>query len=148
MSDWLTAHAAHRRETANSREKWFFSQKPTTWKLAPKRDAVSVHSEFSPSPPSSARLVNRPTLRSVARQVTYFAAPPSYTTEDVIEISCHGSPVVLRFALERACGTRARLAELGEFTLRAYLKGRIDLTRAEAVRDLIVDQSSARGGGV
>jgi tRNA modification GTPase len=69
--------------------------------------------------------------------VTYFAAPRSYTTEDVIEISCHGAPVVLRYALERACAAGARLAEPGEFTLRAYLKGRIDLPRAEAVRDLI-----------
>lgn len=69
--------------------------------------------------------------------VTYFASPRSYTTEDVIEISCHGSPVVLRFALERACAAGARLAEPGEFTLRAYLKGRIDLPRAEAIRDLI-----------
>jgi tRNA modification GTPase len=69
--------------------------------------------------------------------VTYFAAPRSYTAEDVIEISCHGSPVVLRFALERVCAQGARLAEPGEFTLRAYLNGRIDLPRAEAVRDLI-----------
>jgi len=69
--------------------------------------------------------------------VTYFAAPRSYTAEDVIEISCHGSPVVLRFALDRACAAGARLAEPGEFTLRAYLNGRIDLPRAEAVRDLI-----------
>jgi tRNA modification GTPase len=68
---------------------------------------------------------------------TYFAAPRSYTAEDVIEIACHGSPVVLRFALERACAAGARLAEPGEFTLRAYLNGRIDLPRAEAVRDLI-----------
>ena len=69
--------------------------------------------------------------------VTYFAAPRSYTAEDVVEISCHGSPVVLRHALERACAAGARLAEPGEFTLRAYLNGRIDLPRAEAVRDLI-----------
>src|SRR5579871_1089901 len=69
--------------------------------------------------------------------VTYFAAPRSYTAEDLIEISCHGSPVVLRFALERACAWGARLAEPGEFTLRGYLNGRIDLPRAEAVRDLI-----------
>jgi tRNA modification GTPase len=69
--------------------------------------------------------------------VTYFAAPKSYTAEDVIEIACHGSPVVLRFALERACASGARLAEPGEFTLRAYLNGRIDLPRAEAVHDLI-----------
>jgi tRNA modification GTPase len=69
--------------------------------------------------------------------VTFFAAPRSYTAEDVVEISCHGSPVVLRFALERACEHGARLAEPGEFTLRAYVNGRIDLPQAEAVRDLI-----------
>jgi len=68
---------------------------------------------------------------------TYFAAPRSYTAEDVIEISCHGSPIVLRHALERAVAAGARLAEPGEFTLRAYLNGRIDLPQAEAVRDLI-----------
>jgi len=69
--------------------------------------------------------------------VTYFAAPRSYTAEDVIEISCHGAPVVLRHCLDRAVQAGARLAEPGEFTLRAYLNGRIDLPRAEAVRDLI-----------
>jgi len=69
--------------------------------------------------------------------VTYFGAPRSYTAEDVVEIACHGSPVVLRFALERACEQGARLAEPGEFTLRAYVNGRIDLPQAEAVRDLI-----------
>jgi tRNA modification GTPase len=69
--------------------------------------------------------------------VTWFAAPRSYTAEDVIEISCHGSPVILRHALEQACLAGARLAEPGEFTLRAYLNGRLDLPRAEAIRDLI-----------
>ena len=69
--------------------------------------------------------------------VTYFAAPRSYTAEDVIEIACHGSPVVLRYALDRLCQAGARLAEPGEFTLRAYLNGRIDLPQAEAIRDLI-----------
>jgi tRNA modification GTPase len=69
--------------------------------------------------------------------VTYFAAPRSYTAEDVVEIACHGSPVVLRHALERACKAGARLAEPGEFTLRAYVNGRIDLPQAEAIRDLI-----------
>src|SRR5579862_8155932 len=68
---------------------------------------------------------------------TFFAAPRSYTAEDVVEISCHGSPVVLRYALDRLCQAGARLAEPGEFTLRAYLNGRIDLPQAEAVRDLI-----------
>jgi tRNA modification GTPase len=69
--------------------------------------------------------------------VTFFENPRSYTAEDVIEISCHGSPVVLRFCVERAMKEGARLAEPGEFTLRAYLNGRIDLPQAEAVRDLI-----------
>ena len=69
--------------------------------------------------------------------VTYFAAPRSYTAEDVVEISCHGSPVVLRTCVERAVSQGARLAEPGEFTLRAYMNGRIDLPQAEAVRELI-----------
>ena len=73
--------------------------------------------------------------------VTYFAKPHSYTTDDVIEISCHGSPVVLRHVVEMAINAGARLAEPGEFTMRAFLNGRIDLTQAEAVRDLIESQT-------
>jgi tRNA modification GTPase len=69
--------------------------------------------------------------------VTFFQQPRSYTGEDVVEISCHGSPVVLRYCVERACQAGARPAEPGEFTLRAFLNGRIDLPQAEAIRDLI-----------
>lgn len=69
--------------------------------------------------------------------LTYFAAPHSYTAEDVVEISCHGAPAILRHCLDRAIRAGARLAEPGEFTLRAFLNGRIDLPQAEAVRDLI-----------
>jgi len=69
--------------------------------------------------------------------VTFFEKPHSYTAEDVVEISCHGAPVVLRHAVERALASGARLAEPGEFTLRAFLHGRLDLPQAEAVRDLI-----------
>ncbi|HWR53803.1 MAG TPA: tRNA uridine-5-carboxymethylaminomethyl(34) synthesis GTPase MnmE [Bryobacteraceae bacterium] len=69
--------------------------------------------------------------------VTFFEQPRSYTAEDVVEIACHGSPVLLRHGVERACVNGARLAEPGEFTLRAFLNGRIDLPQAEAVRDLI-----------
>jgi len=69
--------------------------------------------------------------------VTYFARPHSYTTDDVVEISAHGSPVVLRHIVELALARGARLAEPGEFTMRAFLNGRLDLTQAEAVRDLI-----------
>ncbi|MGO9125928.1 MAG: tRNA uridine-5-carboxymethylaminomethyl(34) synthesis GTPase MnmE [Terriglobales bacterium] len=73
--------------------------------------------------------------------VTYFAKPHSYTTDDIIEISAHGSPVVLRHVVELALARGARLAEPGEFTMRAFLNGRIDLTQAEAVRDLIDSQT-------
>jgi tRNA modification GTPase len=73
--------------------------------------------------------------------VTYFAAPHSYTTEDVVEIASHGAPVVLEFLLRRAIELGARLAEPGEFTQRAFLSGRLDLTQAEAVRDLIEAQT-------
>jgi len=72
---------------------------------------------------------------------TFFAKPHSYTTDDVVEISCHGSPVVLRHVVEMAVARGARLAEPGEFTMRAFLNGRIDLTQAEAVRDLIDSQT-------
>ena len=73
--------------------------------------------------------------------VTYFAKPHSYTTDDIVEIAAHGSPVVLRHIVELALARGARLAEPGEFTMRAFLNGRIDLTQAEAVRDLIESQT-------
>ena len=73
--------------------------------------------------------------------VTYFQKPNSYTTDDIVEISAHGSPVLLRHVLELALARGARLAEPGEFTMRAFLNGRIDLTQAEAVRDLIESQT-------
>jgi tRNA modification GTPase len=73
--------------------------------------------------------------------VTYFAAPNSYTAEDVVEIAAHGSPVVLDWLLRRTLALGARLAEPGEFTQRAFLAGKIDLTQAEAVRDLIEAQT-------
>jgi tRNA modification GTPase len=68
---------------------------------------------------------------------TLFVAQHSYTGEDVVEISGHGSPVLLERIVQLAIGAGARLAEPGEFTLRAYLNGRMDLVQAEAVADLI-----------
>jgi len=68
---------------------------------------------------------------------TYFPAPHSYTGDHVVEISAHGSPVVLRQIVATAMASGSRLAEPGEFTLRAFLNGRIDLVQAEAVADLI-----------
>ncbi|HVN94018.1 MAG TPA: tRNA uridine-5-carboxymethylaminomethyl(34) synthesis GTPase MnmE [Terracidiphilus sp.] len=73
--------------------------------------------------------------------VTLFKGPHSYTGEDVVEIAAHGSPVVLELLLRRAMELGARLAEPGEFTERAFLAGRLDLTQAEAVRDLIDAQT-------
>jgi tRNA modification GTPase len=73
--------------------------------------------------------------------VTFFAVPNSYTAEDLVEIAAHGSPVVLELLLRRALALGARLAEPGEFTQRAFLSGHLDLTQAEAVRDLIDAQT-------
>ena len=73
--------------------------------------------------------------------VTYFQAPRSFTREDLVEISCHGSPVILKGILRLALEAGARLASPGEFTLRAFLRGRIDLVQAEAIRDLIEAQT-------
>ena len=85
---------------------------------------------------------NRKATRRIDEAVvTYFAAPHSYTSEDVVEIAAHGSPVVLELLLRRALDLGARLAEPGEFTQRAFLAGRLDLTQAEAVRDLIEAQT-------
>jgi tRNA modification GTPase len=87
----------------------------------------------------------KPEARSQTRidevVVTCFAKPHSYTTDDIIEIAAHGSPVVLRHIVELCVAAGARLAEPGEFTMRAFLNGRIDLTQAEAVRDLIDSQT-------
>jgi tRNA modification GTPase len=69
--------------------------------------------------------------------LTFFPAPHSYTAEDVVEISAHGSPLLLRSIVAACMDAGARLAVPGEFTLRAFLRGRIDLVQAEAVRDLI-----------
>jgi tRNA modification GTPase len=69
--------------------------------------------------------------------VTWFPEPHSYTGEHVVEISTHGSPVVLREIVRELVEAGARLARPGEFTLRAFLNGRIDLAQAEAVADLI-----------
>lgn len=75
--------------------------------------------------------------------LSYFAAPHSYTGEDVVEISCHGSPVILRQVIDRLLMFGGRLAEAGEFTLRALGNGKLNLSQAIAVRDLISARSDA-----
>jgi tRNA modification GTPase len=69
--------------------------------------------------------------------VTWFQKPHSYTSEDIVEIAAHGSPVLLDHLLRQCLAAGARLAEPGEFTQRAFISGRLDLTQAEAVNDLI-----------
>ena len=69
--------------------------------------------------------------------VSVFRAPRTYTREDIVEINCHGGTLILRSVLEAVLKAGARMAEPGEFTKRAFLNGRIDLTQAEAVMDLI-----------
>lgn len=73
----------------------------------------------------------------------YFPAPASFTGEDVVELQCHGSPVVIDWLLETAIGAGARAAEPGEFSLRAFLNDKLDLTQAEAIADLISSGSRA-----
>ncbi len=117
-------------------------------------EAVSIASQLvrlrAPLEHARARLADvldpeRPETEADARideaLVTYFAAPNSYTAEDLVEIAAHGSPVVLDLLLRQALVLGARLAEPGEFTQRAFLSGRLDLTQAEAVRDLIEAQT-------
>lgn len=69
--------------------------------------------------------------------ILFFAAPHSYTGEDVVELQCHGGRIQARKILEAATASGARIAEPGEFTKRAFLNGKIDLAKAEAVMDLI-----------
>ncbi len=72
---------------------------------------------------------------------TVFRAPHSYTGEDVVEFSCHGSPYILSSAMQLMLRSGARMAEPGEFTMRAFLNGKMDLAQAEAVADLIASEN-------
>lgn len=75
--------------------------------------------------------------------LTYFKSPHSFTGEDVVELSCHGSPILLRYLIDIILSLNARLAGPGEFTLRALSNGRLNLSQAEAIRDLINAQTKA-----
>jgi len=102
--------------------------------------ALLSDSDFSPEPnraslkaildPESGEILDRAVL-------TYFKSPQSYTGEDVVELSCHGSPPLLMRVVDSLLSLGARPAEPGEFTMRALSNGRLNLTQAEAVRDLI-----------
>lgn len=75
--------------------------------------------------------------------VSLFKGPRSYTGEDVVEVSCHGSPFIQQQVIDAFISTGARLAKPGEFTLRAFLNGKLDLAQAEAVADLIASSTQA-----
>ncbi len=75
--------------------------------------------------------------------ITYFKSPNSFTGEDIIEIACHGSPIILRQIIDFCLKLDARMAEAGEFSLRALANGQMNLSQAEAIRDLIDAQSVA-----
>ena len=104
-----------------------------------------VVATFFPAPPAFARTPRTASFGETPPRVqvidevvaTYFPAPHSYTAEDVVEISAHGSLALLREIVRAAMAHGGRLAEPGEFTLRAFLNGRLDLVQAEAVADLV-----------
>lgn len=98
---------------------------------------------FTPQHASLQHLFNPETGNAIDEAVvTYFKAPHSFTGEDVIEISCHGSPVVLAEVLRLLTAFGAELAQPGEFSLRAFLNQRLDLAQAEAIKDLIHSQTT------
>jgi len=108
--------------------------------------SIILDPKFNPKP-------NRVFLKAVHDQgsseiidralVTYFKSPHSYTGEDVVELSCHGSPPLLLSVIDSLLFFGARAADPGEFTMRALASGRLNLTQAEAVRDLIDAQTHA-----
>ncbi len=102
-------------------------------------------SEILPCQPLLGYLVNRNKKeRYDTAYVTFFPAPNTYTREDVVEISCHGSPVILEETVRLGINAGARHARPGEFTLRAFLHGRIDILQAEAINDMIMAPSLAQ----
>lgn len=108
--------------------------------------ALVDESQFTPVPAcavlkSITALPNRDVVDRAL--ITYFKAPHSFTGEDVVEISGHGAPVTLRFIIDSVLRLDARLASPGEFTLRALRNGKINLSQAEAIRDLIDAQTRA-----
>ena len=101
----------------------------------------SAMDDLAPRVAHFGRIVNREGQTVDNVLLTFFRAPASYTGEDMVEISCHGGILVTRRLFELLLSHGARAAEAGEFTQRAFLNGKLDLTQAEAVMDLIHAQS-------
>src|SRR5436190_2600772 len=108
--------------------------------------AILCDDEYSPTPAHAVlKQIRNPANGALVDQalITFFQSPNSFTGEDVIEISCHGSPVILRQVIDSVLGLGARLAGPGEFTLRALGTGKLNLSQAEAIRDLINARTEA-----
>src|SRR6185369_9414905 len=130
------AHRIARQLTA--RETEFQPRHATLVTVRLKPDPTSADSAAVGFPPSDVGSgFSRSNSEIDQTIVTFFPTPNSYTGDDVVEISAHGSPVVLTAIVNASVTWGARLAEPGEFTLRAFLNGRLDLPQAEAVADLI-----------
>jgi tRNA modification GTPase len=102
--------------------------------------ALLLDENFDPEPNRvSLKAIRDPDSKEILDRtlITYFKSPHSYTGEDVVELSCHGSPPLLLQVIDSLLFFGARTADAGEFTMRAVANGRLDLTQAEAVRDLI-----------
>jgi tRNA modification GTPase len=110
-------------------------------------ECLAERNVFDQAPPRFSRLyhVKSPADRSLLDQVTAvkYAAPRSFTGEDMVEITCHGGPRLVREIVEALLGAGARGAARGEFTRRALLNGKLDLLRAEAIRGIIESESEA-----
>lgn len=107
---------------------------------------LSNESNFAPQPRQAVlkKIYDPQTIELLDQAlITYFKSPQSFTGEDVIEISCHGSPVLIRQIIDICLALGARLAEPGEFSLRALGNGQMNLSQAEAIRDLIDAQTFA-----
>lgn len=108
---------------------------------------LTTDQKFQPKPRHAflRKIFSQPPHREIIDEVilTYFQAPHSFTGEDVVEISCHGSPVIIRQIIDLCLLHQARMANAGEFSLRALANGRMDLSQAEAIRDLINAQTIA-----
>ncbi len=120
-------------------------------RLSGERSLLIAKKIFRPKKPKTRIQPRRPLLGYVYNfeqnqsfeeaYLTYFRQPCTYTKEDIIEISCHGSPLILEEIVRLGVKAGARHAHPGEFTLRAFLNGRIDILQAEAVNDLIQSSS-------
>ena len=98
---------------------------------------LKLRHSLAPAQARFAQIVDRTGETLDEAVVTFYERPHSYTSEDIVEIAAHGSPVLLDLLVRKCLSAGARLAEPGEFTQRAFLSGRLDLTQAEAVSDLI-----------